>query len=630
MHKKKDFSSFITENAIIRALVFTKVLIHLIHPEYGYFRDELFYIAISDQFSFDNLDLLPLTPLYLKLITSLFGHSLKALHFASGLCGAAALLLACLMARDLGGKKYAILMTGLLMLFSGFLSFGAIFTYDSLDFLIQVFVLYLMLKMVQEYRPKLWLGVGLLLGLGLLNKLTILFFGAGIFASLWFVKERRYLKSKWIWISALIASLCSLPFVLWQFSNNWYFLSVAGDYSGGIAYVPSFFEFLWQQILPNNPFSFPIWIGALGLLLFSPQWKTYRLFGIMYVLLYLMYFLVGAKFYFLVPMYAILFAVGSVWIEKYLNQNVFWLSKKTLKIGTPILYAFLGTPLLPMVIPILPVEQLVKFVSIVGIDAGVQTENHKMEKLPQHIADRFGWEEMVEQVADVYQNVNSGLDDLGIITGNWGQAGAIHLFGKKYNLPEPISLHGWYYYETLRTHEFLDNYISVGVSEGHLNNIFDQVLPMGIFTHPYCVPYENNKAIFLCRGPRFNLRDYWLVDQNMDPVFLEILNGSGVQAAIDYFYEMKLRDSSILFFTERQINALGYKYLFEGNAKDAIELFKLNVVVYPESSNVYDSLGEGYLVDGQYALAIINYAISLEKDPGNENAKDKLAELKTL
>lgn len=632
MKQKFTSSFFLGENAIIGYLFIFKILFHLLHPEYGYFRDEFFYIAISDQFSFGNLDVLPLTPLFLKLFTTIFGYSIKSLHFASSLCGAFSLLLACLITRELGGKKYAILLTGLFVLFSGFLIFGAIFTYDSLDFLIWVFAIYLLVRIIKEINPKLWILLGFVLGFGLLNKLTILFLGLAIFVSLWLVPQRIYFKSRWIWMAGMIALLFSLPFLIWQSQHNWYFLDVAAGYSGGLAYVASFPEYLWSQILPNNIFSFPVWVTGLGLLLFSSKWKSYRLFGFMYVFLFFLFFFIGAKFYFLIPLYSILIVVGSIKIEEFFeNREIQKTKLKFARIALPITYVLLSMPFLPMVVPILPVEQLVKYTSVLGVDAGVRTENQQITQLPQHIADRFGWEEMVDQVAGVYDSVRSELkDEVGILTGNWGQAGALHLLGRKYNLPEPVSLHGCYYFETLRTHEIKDNYISIGLSQDGLKTIFKEVIPYGIYTHPYCMPYENNKPIYLCRKPKFDLKKYWLVERNINPRFLEILRDNNIQAAIDYYHKSTENNPSIPLFTERQINALGYEYLFNGQVKEAIVLFRFNVEVYPASSNVYDSLGEGYMENGQYELSILNYKISLELNPNNSNAKEKLKELAIL
>lgn len=632
MKQEFNTSFFSNEKTIIAYLVIAKILLHLLLPEYGYFRDEFFYIAIADQFSFENLDMLPLTPLFLKLVTTIFGYSIKALHFASSLCGALSLLLTCLITKALGGKKYAILITGIFFLFSGFLIFGAIFTYDSLDFLIWVTALYLLVRIFKENKTKLWILLGIVLGLGLLNKQTILFFGLAIFVSLWLVPQRVYFKSKWIWLVGIITLFFSLPFVIWQSGHGWYFLDFAANYSGRIAYVASFPEYVWSQILPNNIFTLPVWATGLGLLLFSAKWRQYRFFGFMYVFLFALFYFVGAKFYFLIPMYSILLAVGSIKIEEYFNnRNVQKTKIKIARIVLPIAYVLLSMPLLPMVVPILPVEQLVKYVAVLGVDVGVRTENQHITQLPQHIADRFGWEEMVIQVADVYNNIPANeRSEVGIMTGNWGQAGALHLFGKQYDLPEPISLHGWYYFETLRTHEFKDTYISIGLRGESLQNIFTEVIQQGIYTNPYCMPYENNKRIYLCRKPKVDLKDYWIFERNPDPHFLEILRKKGVTAAIAYYYDSKEMNPSILLFSERQINDLGYEYLYDKNYDDAIALFKLNVEVYPTSSNVYDSLGEAYMENGQYELAIEYYKKSLELNPNNSNAKEKLRELEIL
>ena len=632
MKQKSNSSFFFSENVIIAYLVLAKILFHLLHPEYGYFRDELYYIAISDQFSLGNLDILPLTPLFLKLITAIFGYSIKSVHFASSLCGALSLVLACLITRELGGRKYAILFTGLLVFFSGFLIFGALFTYDSIDFLIQTLAIYLLVRTIKEDNPKLWILLGFVLGLGLLNKLSILIFGLAVFVSLWLVPQRAHFKSKWIWFGGMIVSVFSIPFVLWQFKHDWYFLGFAASYSGGIAYVASFPEFLWSQILPNNIFALPIWVTALGLLLFSSDWKLYRLFGLMYVIIFFLAFFLGVKFYFIIPMYSILLAVGSVKIEDLFSKHgTQRTGVKSARIAVPIVYVMLSMPLLPMIVPILPVERFVKYASVLGVHAGVRHENTELGQLPQHVADRFGWEEMVDQIAAVHGSATSELnEEIGILTGNYGQASAIHLLGRKYDLPEAISTDGWFYFEALKTHEFKNNYISIGLPRNMLVNVFEVVIQRGTYTHPYCMPYEDNKPIYLCKQPKYDLRSYWLVRRNIDPRFLKILRENGAAAAIDYYNKSRETNPSILLFAESQMNALGYEYLYSGEVKEAIALLRLNVEAYPEAHNTYDSLGEAYMANGQYKIAIANYNKSLELNPDNSNAREKLEELAKL
>jgi tetratricopeptide (TPR) repeat protein len=110
--------------------------------------------------------------------------------------------------------------------------------------------------------------------------------------------------------------------------------------------------------------------------------------------------------------------------------------------------------------------------------------------------------------------------------------------------------------------------------------------------------------------------------------FLNTLNSQGVNTAVQYFHKKREAEPDIILFEEREMNALGYKFLQNGKIKDAIELFKLNTIAYPNSSNTYDSLGEAYLADGQKELAIKNYEKSLELNPNNTNAQNVLKELK--
>lgn len=631
---KQEFNRnfFFSENAIIFYLVFAKIIFHLLHPEYGYFRDELYYLAISDRLDLANLDILPLTPVFLKSITAVLGNSIKSVHFTSALCGALSLLFACLITKKLGGKRYAIMLTGLCIFFSGFLPFGALFTYDSLDFLIQVVAIYLLVRIMKEDNQKLWLLFGLVLGIGLLNKISILAFGLATFISFWLVPQRVYFKRKWIWLGGLIALLFLIPFLIWQSQHNWYYLDFASDYAGNVAYAASFPEFLWNQILPNNIWGLPVWLTGLILLLFSAKWKNFRFYGYMYVILFFLFFFLGLKFYFLLPLYSILFAVGSIKIEEFLNTVD--MAKKRLKSvrrAIPIAYVVLSLPLLPLLVPILPIEIFVEYASIFGVNAGVRTEASEYNQLPHHVADRFGWAEMVDQVAGVYKKIDSeSQEKTGILTQSYGQAAALQVLGKKYNLPQPISPYGWYYFETLRTHDFQKQYVSIGFARDDLRQIFGEISLQGIFTHPYCLPQENNNPIYLCLNPKYDLRSYWIVFRNMDPRFLEVMHDEGITVVVDYYHQFIADNPSSLLFTEDQMNTLGYEHLYSGMITEAIALFRLNVEAYPKAHNTYDSLGEAYMENENYQLAIKNYKKSLELNPNNSNAREKLEELSRL
>jgi tetratricopeptide (TPR) repeat protein len=583
----------------------------------------MYYVSIGDQFSFSNLDMLPLSPLYLKLFTLVFGYSIKVIHLASSALGAVSLLLTCLITKELGGKKYAVLMTGIFMLFSGFIPFGSLYTYDSIDFLVIVAAIYCLVKIFNTENQRLWIYIGVILGFGLMNKLTILFFGLAIFVCLWFVTQRKMFKTRYVWLAGVIALLFLTPYLIWQSRNDWYFLDFASSFAGGISYLASFPEFVWNQVLPNNIAALPVWLTGLSLLLFSRQWKKYRFFGFMYVFLFLLFYKIGAKFYFLIPMYSILLSVGAVKLEELLHNSL-----KT-KIAIPVIFIFLSFPLIPMLVPMLPLNQFISYTKIIGVDAGIKYENLRLNQLPQHFADRFGWEELVRDISEEYHKISiANRKNAGILIGNWGIASAVHFYKDEYDLPEPTSDAGWYYFEAIRKNDFRNVYICLAFSEGTLRQAFNTVIKKQIFTHPYCMPHENNRPIYFCADPKVDIAQLFKVGRRIDPEFLSILRKEGPEKAISFYEEKKFINPKTILFTESQINSIGYAYLGMNKIDSAIVVFKFNVEEFPESGNVYDSLGEAYMVKGNTELAILNYAKSLELNPENENGKKMLDKLR--
>jgi len=629
MHNEKSHVYQPAEAILIATVVCAEILTQLLFRQYGYLRDELYYIAIGDGWNFTNLDMPPLSPLYLRLFTSVLGHSVGVVHFASSLCSACTMALGCLITREFGGKIYALLLTGVFLLLSGFKIFGSIFTYDSAGNFLSVAALYFVVRALKEDNPRFWIPAGLLLGTGILNKLTVLFLGFGIALSLLLVSQRSLFRSRWIWIAGACAMPFAIPFLVWQTEHGWYFLDFAAQYTGEASYRASFPAFFWNQVLPNNFLLFPVWFAGLLLLLFSPRWKIYRLFGICYVILYLLFFVLHTPFYFLMPLYAVLISAGSTWIEQRLVKP--GRAPATVTIGRaaiPLVYIAGSLPLLPLAFPILPVEQLVTYVAKLGVNAGIKTNNSTEGVLPQHFADRFGWDDMVREIAAVYHRRAPGeTGGVGILTGNWGEAGAVHIHRAKYGLPEPISTEGWFYFHTLQTHTFRPAYVSIGVSLNRLKEAFSTVAMDGVFRNPYCMPYEDGLPVYFCSDPKCDLRRRWLIEHHMDQDFRKYMDTAGVERAIDYYQALKRQDPSTLLFTERQLNSLGYEYLHRGMIDAAIALFTLNVAEYPESSNVYDSLGEAYFRKGEYDLAAKFYGESLRRDPANANAREYLKKL---
>jgi Dolichyl-phosphate-mannose-protein mannosyltransferase len=632
MHPRFRLFHLNLEVLIILSLSLGNILFHLLLPEYGYHRDEMYYVAIADGFSFSNLDMPPVSPLYLKLFLVLFGHSLKVVHLAASVCGSLVIVFGCLIAKEFGGKSYALILTGTVLLFSGIVIFGSLYTYDDVTFVLWAVVLYLITRMLNGADQRLWLPAGFLLGLGMLTKLTILFLGLAIFLSLWLIPERRWFRRPWIWLGALIALSCAIPYILWQGSHGWYFLSYAATYAGRTTHTSPFIEFLWHQLLPNNLASVPVWLTGLILLLFRKQWARYRFFGYCYLVLCLAVFFLGGQFYFMIPIYGVLIAAGSTGIEQWLEKAGERSRRRiAVRIAIPSLFVLLTLPTLPYFVPLLPVDILIQYLEPVGVTAGIKTEDSKIRNLPQHVADRFGWEELAREVATVYHEAQDSLaEPVGIAAGDWGEAAALHVHGAALGLPEPISTDGWYYFDALQRNDFRRYYVAIGSSQAQLRSVFEQVEKKAVFTHPYCRPNENNNPIYFCSHPKVNLRAYWIVARRMDPGFEEALNRGGINEAAKFYHQRRSADSTALLFSESAMNRLGYAYLNRGQVREALALFLLNIEAYPLSFNVYDSYAEALMADHQYERAVWNYTRSVELNSNNDNGRKKLKELSLL
>jgi hypothetical protein len=141
--------------------------------------------------------------------------------------------------------------------------------------------------------------------------------------------------------------------------------------------------------------------------------------------------------------------------------------------------------------------------------AGVKQERREEGQLPQHFADRFGWENMAATVAGVYASLPvEDRSRVCVFTANYGEAGAIDFFGPKFGLPEAISGHNSYYIWGPGdcTGEVV---ISVGVPRGDLETAFGKVEKEATIRCEYCMPDEDNLPVYVCRDPRTSLQELW-------------------------------------------------------------------------------------------------------------------------
>jgi len=516
---KKIFSRqfLLSDIAIIIYIALLKLIINILfHGNYAYFRDELYYIACSDHLAWGYVDQPPFSIFILALSRWLLGDSLYAIRFLPAVAGAFVVFITGMMVRKLGGGRFAQVLGALAAAVSPvILGNGArYFSMNAFDLLFWALAAYIIIIIIKDNKSKLWPLFGVVAGLGLLNKYSMLFFGFGLVIGLLLTSHRKHLINKWFWLGGLIAFLIFLPHIIWEIQYDFPSIEFMRRASGEKIIPMSPIEFFFGQILQIGFGNAPIWLIGLYYYFFHKEGKQYRLLGWMYIIIFAVMVTRNVKAYYLTPIYPMLLASGAIALEKFIRYcNWNWL--KPIVIANVVISGIIAAP---FTIPMLPVETFIKYSKFLGITPKAE-ERHELSELPQYYADMFGWEEMVATVAKIYQNLTPEEQSKCVIyVRNYGEAGAIDFFGKKYGLPKAICAHNNYWlWSQSQVDKAYDVAIVFGWSSDVQENLeelsrpdrFEHVELAATTKCKYCMPFENNRPTFLCRGPKFSFKDIW-------------------------------------------------------------------------------------------------------------------------
>lgn len=487
---------------IVTLIALLSAVVHLAFiGRYGWFRDEFYYIACGERLAFGYVDHPPLVAVIARAARELLGGSILAARLPSVLAGVAVIFLTGRIARELGGGRFAQGLAALCALVAPVYLFAFhILSMNSFDILFWTLGAWVVARIVNTGDPKLWLLFGLVCGLGLQNKHSVLFFGFGVFAGLLLTPERRHFRGPWIWLGGAIAVLIFLPHVLWQVRQGWPTAEFVRNATANKNVALSPVEFFAEQIVQMHPLTFPVWLAGLGWLLLSRAGRPWRVLGWAYVASFLVLVSQNSKAYYLAPAYPVLFAAGATAFES-------WMRWKAVRPAFAALVLAGGAAFSPLVLPILSAETLVRYMRSLGIEMSAG-ERHEMGALPQHFADMHGWEEMVAEVARVYRSLPPEERAVaGIYGQNYGEAGAVDLLGGKYGLPKASSGHNNYFlWGPQGSGEVL---IIIGGDPEDHRKAFRDVRQAGEIRCGYCMPYENDQPVWIARELKAPMRTIW-------------------------------------------------------------------------------------------------------------------------
>lgn len=474
-------------------------LFHIItNGQYGFHRDELDVLIYARQLEWGYVSYPPVTPFLARISLELFGESLRWLRFFPAVAQGVVVILAGLMVRDMGGSRIARLLAQAAVAISpaGLMS-GTLLSYAVYDYLWWVLVAFFVTRLIVTDNPRWWLGIGAAIGVGMMTKYAMAFLVVGLAVAVVLTRLRAYLKSPWLWAGAGVAILIFLPNLVWQVQHDFIsldFLSFihARDVAEGQADA-----FLIDQVyLANNPFILPLWVMGLYYCLFHPQGKRFRPLAFMYLTIFIVFLVTRGRGYYLASSYVMLIAAGATWWQGWLSGR-----QKTGRLigqAASIVLLIAGTVMGVLVAkPTIPI----------GTDLW-----EKISGINEVFVDMVGWDDMAATLADVYEGLpEEEKADAVIIAGNYGEAGAIDLYGDAYGLPRMISGSNSLWYRGFGDAE-PGTVIVVGYVGAVVLPAFESCEEAARSTNRYGVVNEETTDypfIYVCRRPVNSWAEMW-------------------------------------------------------------------------------------------------------------------------
>ncbi|MEV4745792.1 glycosyltransferase family 39 protein [Streptosporangium amethystogenes subsp. fukuiense] len=446
----------------------------------GYYVDELYFRVAAGHLDWGYVDQPPLIPLLARVQMALFGDNLVAIRVVPALLAGVAVLVAGFIARELGGGGRAQVLAacataGSLASFAA----GHVLHPTAVDHLVWVTACWLVIRVIRTGEKRLWPVAGAVVGIGLLAKYLVVLLVICLAAGLLVTGPRRVLRSGYLLAGAGVAALVAAPGLVWQALNGWPQFAVAGSLSEPFG-VGSVINFFVGQILMIGPFLTPVWVVGLLALLRRPEWRAYRSLAVAYPVMVVILLLAGGAPRYTEGLLTVLLVAGCV-------RAATWAATIPRRIWVGLAVA--GNTLLAMVMvmPVLP--------------AAVYARDPVLAALGEEQFGQTGWQGLAGQVAAVYRSLPEADRARAVVYGhNYGEAGAVALYGPGYGLPREYSGNNSYA-DFGRPADDKTVVIAVGVDRASFSRLFGRCELGGTldFEFPH---FEQGKEILVCRDPR--------------------------------------------------------------------------------------------------------------------------------
>ena len=406
---------------LIAGLMFVGLL--AVSGAYGFHGDEMYFVVAGQHPSFGYVDQPPLTPLLSAASVAVLGVSPTAVRVLPALEMALVVVLIALMARDLGGSRRAQILASITAALSAYLAAGHLDTTSEPDLLAWAVVLWLLVRLLAGGDRRLWLALGVVAGIALENKDTLLFLGVGLAAGLVLAQRWDVVRSRWAWAAIGIAVLFWVPNLAWQAMNGWPQITMSSLIGGNAAdnraqVVPT----LW---LSGGLLLFPVAVAGWAWMLFAKAATPWRAIGIAAVVMLVLVLAIGGKAYYVIGIVAPFMAAGAILLDRWLDRG----RRRVRAVGFTAAAVISGALMVYLTLPILPPATFAK------------------TSLPSEdpiLAEQIGWPQFVATVEGVVAALPADERARAVIlTNDYSEASPLVLLGT--GLPPVYSGHNGYW-----------------------------------------------------------------------------------------------------------------------------------------------------------------------------------------
>ncbi len=500
-----------TAGGLAVVLATLKLAVHVATlGSYGYFRDELYYLACTEHLAWGYVDHPPFSIAVLAVWRALVGDGLEALHVLPAIVGAAIVWVTCRVVIELGGGRLAVVLAGAAMITApARLGFDHGLSMNGFDALFWVLAALFIVRVHATDARRDWIALGVVLGLGLLDKWSVLWLGAGLAVALVATPWRSALARPGPWIAAAVALVIFAPNLAWQATHDWPTLEFM-DNALREKYVrlpPG--ELALELVMLAGPAAAPVWLAGVVAPFATRALARARPLAIVFLTAVAIVAITRGKPEYLAAPIALPMAAGAVALAHGLARaHARW---RVLVVGTLVLAQLaIAAAILPLAIPVLSVPNYVAYAERIGV-APSTSEHKELGALPQYFADMHGWPELVAQTEHAWSTLAEDERERAVIwavTGGYGPAAAIDVLGRPRGLPPAISTHNSYW--TWGWHDADGSVVvMLGGPADRLAPLFASFEQVGTVHCAPCMPYEDEKPVYVGRGMKRSFAELW-------------------------------------------------------------------------------------------------------------------------